>query len=96
MDEVVLDTPVTPTIVMSKEDIAQTYKSALDSVDLIERYVTGTNAPAPSLLTEAQYNDDIKRNVDHLTNLLTKDYWTDEDLTPFETAVAAGNTFLNK
>ena len=94
MEEVVLDTPALPTFVMSKEDIAQTYKSALDSVDLIERYVTGTNAP--ELITEAQYNDDIKRYVDHLTNLLTKDYWTDEDLTPFETAVAAGNTFLNK
>jgi hypothetical protein len=94
MDEVVLDTPVVPTIEMSKEDIAQTYKSALDSVDLIERYVTGTNAP--ELLTEAQYNDDIKRNVDHLANLLTKDYWTDEDLTPFEDAVEAGNTFLSK
>jgi hypothetical protein len=94
MDEVVLDTPALPTIVMSKEDIAQTYKSALDSVDLIERYVTGTNTPA--LLTEAQYNDDIKRNVDHLSNLLTKDYWTDEDLTPFESAIALGNNYLNK
>jgi hypothetical protein len=94
MEEVVLDTPALPTIVMSKEDIAQTYKSALDSVDLIERYVTGTNAPA--LLTEEQYNDDIKRNVDHLTNLLTKDYWTDEDLTPFESAVSLGNNYLNK
>jgi hypothetical protein len=94
MEEVVLDTPALPTIKMSKEDIAQTYKSALDSVDLIERYVTGTNAP--ELITEEQYNDDIKRNVDHLANLLTKDYWTNENLTPFETAVAAGNTFLNK
>jgi hypothetical protein len=94
MEEVVLDTPVVPTIKMSKEDIAQTYKSALDSVDLIERYVTGTNAPEH--ITEEQYNDDIKRNVDHLTNLLTKDYWTDEDLTPFESAVSLGNNYLNK
>ena len=94
MDEVVLDTPVVPTIEMSKEDIAQTYKSALDSVDLIERYVTSTNAPEH--ITEAQYNDDIKRNVDHLANLLTKDYWTNENLTPFESAVALGNNYLNK
>lgn len=93
MDEVVLDTPeiIAPTI---EVDVKQTYKAALDSVDLIERYVTGTNAP--ELLTEEQYNDDIKRNVDHLANLLTKDYWTDEDLTPLEDAIEAGNTFLNK
>jgi len=94
MDEIVLDTPATPAIVMSKEDIAQTYKSALDSVDLIERYVTGTNIPV--LLKEEQYNDDIKRNVDHLANLLTKDYWTDEDLTPFEDAIALGSDYLDK
>jgi hypothetical protein len=94
MDEVVLDTPATPTIVMSKENIAQTYKSALDSVDLIERYVTGTNTPV--LLKEEQYNDDIKRNVDHLANLLLKDYWTNEDLTPFENAIALGSDYLDK
>jgi hypothetical protein len=79
---------------MIEIDVKQTYKSALDSVDLIERYVSGKNVP--EFITKEQYNDDIQRNVDYLESLLTKDYWTDEDLTPFENAVKEGHDYLNK
>ena len=63
------------------EEIAQHYKSAMDSVNLI-------NGTKPALLTDEQWADCLKRNKDHLVIMLGKDFWTTEDLTPLRTASA--------
>ncbi len=66
---------------ITAEEIAQHYSAAMDSVNLINAVITD---PA------AYVNDEtvIQRNVDHLKIMVAKDYWTDEDMTPFNDAIA--------
>jgi hypothetical protein len=59
------------------EQIAQNYSASLDSVNLIKEL------RAKETLTEDEEKT-IQRNVEHLEIMLAKDYWTTEDLTPFE------------
>jgi hypothetical protein len=59
------------------EQIAKNYAAALDSVNLIKEL------RAKETLTEDDEKT-IQRNVEHLEIMLAKDYWTTEDLTPFE------------
>jgi hypothetical protein len=68
---------------VTAEEIAQHYSAAMDSVNLINAVVA-----APD-----DYADDetvLPRNVEHLKIMLAKDYWTTEDMTPFNDAIAAG------
>lgn len=68
---------------ITAEEIAQNYSAAMDSVNLINAVVA-----APD-----NYADDetvLQRNVDHLKIMVVKDYWTTEDMTPFNDAIAAG------
>lgn len=69
------------------EEIAQDYKAALDSVNLINELV------AKGSLSDEEL-DTVDRNVRHLEIMLGKDYWTNEDLTPFEDAITAGQGVL--
>ena len=69
------ETTITP------EQIAQHYKAAMDSVNLI-------NNGQPEGMTAEDWADTLKRNKDHLLIMLAKDYWTDQDLTPLRTASA--------
>lgn len=62
------------------EQIAQNYKAAMDSVNLI----LAGNVDNQS---DTNWADTVKRNKDHLEIMLGKDFWTDEDLTPFQTAI---------
>jgi len=64
-------------IEITTEQIAKNYAAALDSVNLI------TELKAKETLTEDEEKT-IQRNVEHLEIMLAKDYWTTEDLTPFE------------
>ena len=67
-----IDTP-TP------EEIAQHYKAAMDSVNLI-------NAGKPANTTDAQWADRLDRNKRHLQIMLAKDFWTTENLQPLRIA----------
>ena len=66
------------------DEIAQHYSAAMDSVNLINALV------AQESLTDDE-QDRIDRNVAHLKIMVAKDYWTTEDLTPFNDAIAAGS-----
>ena len=70
--------------VETPEQIARHYKSAMDSVTLLERVAADPDAYA---------NDEtvVQRNVDHLKIVVGWDFWTDEDLTPFNNAIAANS-----
>ena len=70
--------------VPTAEEIAGHYSAALDSVNLVNELA------AKEELTEEETNT-IKRNVEHLELMVAKDFWTDEDLTPFTGAITAGN-----
>jgi hypothetical protein len=66
---------------ITQEQIAQHYKAAMDSVNLI-------NAGKPQSMTAEDWADTLARNVAHLEIMLAKDYWTTENLTPLRTASA--------
>jgi hypothetical protein len=64
---------------ITAEQIAQHYKAAMDSVNLI-------NGTKPEYMTDADWVDCLARNKEHLKIMLAKDFWTTEDLTPLQTA----------
>jgi hypothetical protein len=72
-----------PEETLTAEEITRHYNAAMDSVNLINDLMAKDSRTAEEL-------DTVDRNVRHLEIMLAKDYWTDEDLTPFSDAVAAG------
>jgi len=65
---------------ITAEEIAQHYRAAMDSVNLINEIVASGD-------TDAESVDALKRNRDHLKIMVAKDYWTTEDLQPFKDAI---------
>lgn len=71
--------------VPSAEEIAGHYSAALDSVNLINKLVA----------EESLDNEDketIDRNVRHLEIIVSKSFWTNEDLTPFTESISSGKS----
>jgi len=69
---------------MNTQEITQAYKAALDSVALVNDMI------AAGKTSDQEDKDTIARNVEHLKIMVAKDFWTTEDLTPLDTAIAAG------
>ena len=69
---------------ITAEQISQHYKAMGDSVDLI-------NAGQPEGMTDEEWADCLKRNVEHLKIMLAKDFWTTEDMTAVNAAIAVGD-----
>jgi hypothetical protein len=67
---------------ITAQQIAQHYSAAMDSVALL-------NAGQPEGMDDADWADTVSRNVQHLEIMVAKDFWTDEDLTPLNDAIAA-------
>ena len=63
------------------EQIVQHYKAALDSVALI-------NSVKPEYMKDAEWTACLARNKEHLKIMLTRNFWTTENLTPLRTAAA--------
>ena len=61
------------------QQIAKHYSACLDSVHLIQN-------GKPDGMEDSEWQDCLARNKEHLKIMLAKDYWTNEDLTPLETA----------
>ena len=68
---------------ITAEEIAQHYTAMGDSVDLI-------NAGQPEGMTDEEWADCLSRNVEHLKIMVAKDFWTDEDMTAVNAAIALG------
>ena len=64
---------------LTPEQIAQHYSAAMDSVNLI-------NAGKPEGMDDAEWADCLERNKEHLRIMLSKEYWTTEDLSPLQAA----------
>ena len=62
------------------EQIARHYSAAMDSVNLI-------NGSQPEDMSNEDWADCVKRNKEHLSFMLAKDFWSNEDLTPFTEAI---------
>ena len=67
---------------ITEEQIAQNYIAMGHSVDLL-------NAGQPEDMEDADWTDSVSRNVEHLHLMVDKDYWTDEDMTAVNAAIAA-------
>tara|TARA_R110001632_G_scaffold641_1_gene2264 strand:+ start:1084 stop:1326 length:243 start_codon:yes stop_codon:yes gene_type:complete len=70
------------------EQIAKHYTALGHSVDVINEILSD-----PSLHFDPE--ESIKRNVDHLVQMLAQDFWTSEDMTSVNSAIAAGNSYLS-
>ena len=66
----------------SSEQIAKNYAAMLDSVDFL-------NLSKPSLMSDDDWNQMRAANVEHLQLMVAKDYWTDENMTAVNAAIAA-------
>jgi len=66
-----------------EQQVAQDYKAAMDSVNLI-------NAGKPADMTDADWADCVARNKAHLDIQIAKgvEYYGSNDLTPFTAAIA--------
>jgi len=67
---------------LTAEDIAQHYTAMGHSVDLL-------NAGKPEGMEDADWTDTVARNVAHLELMVAKDYWTSEDMTAVNAAIAS-------
>jgi len=66
---------------ITSEEIAQHYTAMGHSVDLLD-------AGKPSLMSDDDWNRMKAANVEHLQLMVAKDYWTDEDMTAVNKAIA--------
>jgi hypothetical protein len=66
----------------STEQIAENYAAMGHSVELI-------NGSKPDNITDDEWTACIERNKEHLRTMVAKDYWTDEDMTAVNAAIAS-------
>jgi hypothetical protein len=76
--------------VKTAEDIAQDYTAMGHSVDLINGIIDGTKMADESA---EDRQSAVDRNVEHLELMVTKDYWTSEDMTAVNAAIASGKAY---
>lgn len=67
---------------VTAEEVQRHYSAAMDSVNLI-------NAGKRTSMTQSDWEEIVKRNVEHLKIMVAKDFWTTEDLSPFEAAIVS-------
>ena len=73
---------------VTAEEIAQHYTAMGHSVELL-------NAGKPEDMSDEDWADTVSRNVEHLKIMVAKDFWTTEDMTAVNAAIAA-NSQKNK
>jgi hypothetical protein len=61
-------------------DVKQQYDSTMDSVNIV-------NGVKPDYMIDSEWIDQIARNKEHIKLMILKEFWTNEDLTPFHDAV---------
>lgn len=66
------------------EEIAQHYTAMGHSVALL-------NAGKPEDMSDEDWADTVSRNVEHLEIMVAKDFWTTEDMTAANAAIAANS-----
>lgn len=72
---------------LTPERIAKHYSACLDSVNLINAVLADPDAYVgdPTVL---------ERNVVHLEGMRNADFWTTEDMSPIDAAIAAGRAAM--
>ena len=72
---------------LTPERIAKHYSACLDSVWVIETSI-------PKLNSNPDAREQIEQNVHHLELMKRKEFWTTEDMSPLDDAIAAGKAAL--
>ena len=67
---------------ITAEEIAANYTAMGHSVALL-------NAGKPEEMEDDEWTATVSRNVEHLQLMVAKDYWTSEDMTAVNAAIAA-------
>ena len=67
---------------LTDEEIAANYTAMGHSVALL-------NAGKPEGMEDDKWTATVSRNVEHLQIMVAKDYWTNEDMTAVNAAIAA-------
>ena len=67
---------------LTPEQIQKHFDAAMDSVNLL-------NAGKPEGMSDEDWADCKKRNVDHLKIMVAKDFWQGQDMAPLNAAIAA-------
>ena len=75
---------------ITAEEIAQHYSAMGHSVDLINAIIAGDH---DETMDADERTDCVSRNVEHLEIMVAKDFWTDEDMTDVDDAIAAGQAY---
>ena len=70
------------------EQIQKHYIALGHSVDVINNIIA-----EPSIDHEPKAT--VQRNVTHLSQMVTQDFWTTEDMTAVNAAIVAGNKYLS-
>jgi len=73
------------------EQIAQHYKAMGDSVWLINAVIAGETMSEES---DVAKKATVERNVAHLELMKAQDFWTTEDMTAVDAAIAAGKAYV--
>lgn len=76
--------------VKTTEEIAQDYTAMGHSVELINAVIDGSQMSEDNA---DDRQDCVNRNVEHLELMVAKDYWTDEDMTEVNAAIASGKAY---
>jgi hypothetical protein len=69
--------------------IEKQYSAMLESVALVNE-ILGCGD------TDSESKECVSRNVEHLESMVTKDYWTTEDMSTVNQAISDGNTYLGE
>ena len=75
---------------LTAEQIAQHYTAMGHSVDLINAIIAGEAMEDDDA---ADKQDCVDRNVEHLEIMVAKEFWTTEDMTAANAAIAAGTAY---
>jgi len=73
--------------IKTAEEISKDYEAMGHSVDLINGIIDGSQMADEEAVDRQSAVD---RNVEHLELMVAKDYWTSEDMTAVNAAIAAG------
>jgi len=77
---------------ITTEQIASYYTAMGHSIDVIDDVLAGNQVGRAE--TDEEKKGFVDRNVRHLEKMLTKDYWTDEDMTAVNAAITAGKEYI--
>ena len=67
-----------------EENIAKDYSGMLDCAFVIDAIQGRENGEFALLIRENKEETHVEKNIKHIEIMLTRDYWTDEDLTVFD------------